>query len=266
MKSIYKIGYNKAYDEKRKGRNSKMEELDLKELFNIFWSRKNYIFLIVAICIVIGIIYSFVFVEPKYKAEADLLLAQTNNSQTVEETTGTSITANDLTLNQKLVPTYSKLLKTDRVIDKVINNLNIDVTPEQLKNNVTVSAVEDTQLIKITVTDANPHNAKVITDEISDVFIEEIAHAIYKMDNVMVVNPANEPNAPYNVNHARDVLMFAFAGLVLAIIYALVANMLDTTVKTTEDIEKKLGLSVISKIPLYNFNSAMKPVSKGGRK
>ena len=49
-----------------------MEELDLKELFEIFWSRKAEIILIIAIFLIIGLTYSFYFVSPKYKSETSL--------------------------------------------------------------------------------------------------------------------------------------------------------------------------------------------------
>ncbi len=269
MKNIPEIGYNITYEKIGKEDIKNMEDFDLKELFSIFWNRKNYILLIVAISMVVGIIYSYFFVKPKYKSQTSLLLAQSNiNAQEQEGIVGDvgGITTNDVTLNQKLVPTYSVLLKSDSIINEVVDNLNIDVSAEQLKNSITVSAVKDTQLINITVTAEAPRNAKVIADEISKVFIEKIAHDIYKMDNVTIIDSAKEDSNPYNINHTKDIIMFTAIGIVIAIVYVLIANMLDTTVKSQEDIEKKLGLSVISSIPLYNFNASMKPVSKGGRR
>ena len=131
-----------------------MEELDLKELFNIFWSRKLFIILIIAIFIGIGIAYSYIYISPMYKSETSLLLVKSKEDENGNNV-GT-ITTNDLTLNQKLVATYSELIKSQTIINTVKSNLNIDKTEEQLRANIKVSAVENTELIKITVTDEKP--------------------------------------------------------------------------------------------------------------
>ena len=89
---------------------------------------------------------------------------------------------------------------------------------------------------------------------------------IYKINNVHVVDEAEIETTPYNINHVKDIVMFAFIGLVVACIYVILANMLDTTVKTKEDVEKKLGLTVLTIIPLNNFDDMMKNNRKGGRR
>lgn len=238
-----------------------MEELDLKELFNIFWSRKVYIAIITAIFLVIGIIYTFIFVTPGYESTTTVILAK--SSETTGETE--TITTTDLTLNQKLVSTYSELIKSKNVLRDVINHLQINKTVVGLRNNITVSAVKDTDLIKITVTDANPEIAQTIASEIADVFIEKVAKGVYGISNVQVWDKAEVPTAPYNINHAKDVIIFIFIGIVVSAVYALIANMLDTTVKSKEDIEKKLGVSVLTTIPLCDFDYNSKQ-TKGGRK
>lgn len=126
-----------------------MEELDLKGLFNIFWSKRIYIVLIIAIFAVIGIIYSFAFVTPEYKAETTLVLAKTDDEQVQDQTgTSTGITQTDITLNQKLVSTYSELIRGKRVLKEVISNLKIDETEESLKKKITVSQKKIQKLFK----------------------------------------------------------------------------------------------------------------------
>ena len=235
-----------------------MEEIDLKDLFNIFWSKKSQILLIIAIFIVIGFMYSYIFLTPKYQASTSILLAKSNTSQSSD---GTTITANDLTLNQKLVSTYSELLKTETVLTQVINNLGINKTVEDLQQNISVSAKDDTEIIEIKVIDVDAKVAQKIANETAQVFISKIAKEYYNMDNVYVVDEAKEEKVPYNVNHVKDLAIFAIIGFVLASIYVLILNMLDTTVKSKEDIEKKLGLTVLTTMPLCNFGQV-----KGGKR
>lgn len=237
-----------------------MEELDLKELINMFWSRKLQIVIIVLIFLIIGVVYSYLFVEPEYTATTTVILAQSATTDDSE-----TITSNDLTLNQKLVSTYSTLIKSDNVLDEVIRNLNIDKTASSLKNNISVSSVDDTDLIQISVTDSNPELASRIATEVVNVFIEKVANGVYKINNAQVWDSAETPTAPSNINHTRDIIIFIFAGLVVSAIYVLIANMLDTTVKSKDDVEKKIGLTVLTTIPLCDFDANVNK-RRGGRR
>lgn len=237
-----------------------MEELDLKELINMFWTRKLQILIIVAIFLIIGLVYSYLYVEPEYTATTTVILAQSATTDDSE-----TITSNDLTLNQKLVSTYSTLIKSDNVLDEVIRNLNIDKTASSLKNNISVSSVDDTDLIQISVTDSNPELASRIATEVVNVFIEKVANGVYKINNAQVWDAAETPTAPSNINHTRDIIIFVFAGLVVSAIYVLIANMLDTTVKSKDDVEKKIGLTVLTTIPLCDFDANVNK-RRGGRR
>ena len=235
-----------------------MEELDLKELFTMFWNKKVQIILIVAIFVVIGIIYTIGFVTPVYTSTTTLVLAGQTSDNTATNTTSDTITSTDLTLNSKLVGTYSKLVTSDKVVRQVISNLGIDVDVEDLKKNITVTSVEDTELIEISVTNENPTYAMQIANETVELFKEQVAE-IYNINNVHVVDAAEEEKVPSNVNHTKDVILFAFIGIVVAVIYVLIANMLDTTIKSREEVEKLYKVPVLAEIP---FNTE----EKGGRK
>ncbi|MBR1654210.1 MAG: hypothetical protein IJ690_04600 [Clostridia bacterium] len=236
-----------------------MEELDLKQLFKIFWNKRLHIISIVLVFLIIGSIYSFAFVKPKYKAYTTLVLAQSDVLAT-EGDKAQGITQTELTINQKLVPTYSELVKTNNVLREVIRELGLNVDEDELRKSVTVKLVEDTELIKITVTNKNAVDAKNIANKIAEIFSDRVKQ-IYKIDNVTIVDPAEEAEEPYNINHIKDLAIFMAIGLVVAIIYVLLANLLDTTVKSAEDIEKELGVSVLVSIPELREDNK---IGKGG--
>ena len=158
------------------------------------------------------------------------------------------ITQSELTINQKLVPTYSELVKTKNVLREVIRELRLNVNEDELKKNVTVKLVEDTELIQITVTNKNALDAKNIANKIAEIFSDRVSE-IYKINNVTIVDEAEEPTEPYNINHIKDIAIFMVVGLVVAIIYVLLTNLLDSTVKSAEDVEKELEVSVLASIP-----------------
>ena len=79
-----------------------MEELDLKELFNIFWNRKLYIILIILVFVVIGLVYTTKYTKPLYSSSTTLVLVSTSNNNTTGNNT---VTAGDITLNSRLEAT-----------------------------------------------------------------------------------------------------------------------------------------------------------------
>ena len=207
-----------------------MEELDLKELISIFWNKKVHIVLIVAIFMVIGIIYTMAFVTPKYQSSTTLLLAKVSNTTGTQTQDIDTITTTEITLNSKLVSTYSELVKSKNVIRTVRANLGINADEEEIRQGVNVSSVKDTELIEITVTNKDAIYAAKIANEIAKVFTDKIKE-YYNISNVYVVDEAEVTNTPSNVNHTRDIVIFIFVGLVVAVLYVLIANMLDTTIK-----------------------------------
>lgn len=235
-----------------------MEELDLKELLMLFWNKKVKILLIVAIFMLIGIIYTIGFITPVYTSSTTLLLATSGNSADKTNT----ITTTDITLNSKLVSTYSTLIKSKTVLRQVISNLGINISEDELEKNITVSQEKDTEIIRISVTNADATTAAKVANEVAKVFSQRVSE-IYKINNVQVVDQAEVDTIPSNINHAKDIMIFACVGIVVSVMYVLIANMLDTTIKTAEEVEKEFKVPVLASIPLYNFE----PVKvKGGKK
>lgn len=221
-----------------------MEEIDLKDLFNMFWGRKAQIILIILIFITIGIIYTIGFTTPKYDSSTTLVLASSGDTNT-----NTAMIATEITVNSKLVSTYSELIKSKNVLREVSDNLGIEINEEILKNNVSVRAVKNTELIEIIVEHENATYAMQIANEIAKVFTQKVKE-IYNIDNVQVVDEAEIESEPSNINHMKDVVVFSMIGIVVAIAFVLIASMLDTTVKTAEDIETNFNVLVLASIPV----------------
>lgn len=235
-----------------------MEELDLKELFNIFWERKLEIVVILLISIVIGAVYSFLIVEPKYTSYTTVLLTQGTGKEQNE--TSSSITQSDLTLNSNLVATYRDIITSRAVLQEVISNLNIrGLTEENLKKSITVNQKSATEILEIKVTNANPNYAEIIANKTTEVFSKKVGE-IFKINNVYIVDKAEASQTPSNINHTKDIVIFMFVGIVIACGYVLLVNMIDNTVKTEADIEKITGLKVLASIPNYDTEA------KGGKR
>lgn len=234
-----------------------MEELDLKELFFMFWDKKLEIILITLMFVAVGIGYSYFFVKPEYTSTTSLVLAQSSSSG---QTGDGAISATDLTMNSKLVSTYSELIKRKAILGQVCENLNIpDSNIQELRGKIKVNSAKNTEIIEISVTNKDPNKAAAIANEIAKVFGEKIVE-IYNISNVYLLDRAEANAVPSNINHMKDVVIFAFIGLVIAAVYVLIANMLDNTIKTEQDVEATTELLVLSSIPNYDVEIKSKRV------
>lgn len=223
-----------------------MEEIDLREMFQIFWNKKIPIIIIVVIFIIGGLIYTTKFITPMYSSSTTLVLA---SSEDAKNTANTTITATDITINSKLVSTYSELVKSKNILREVINNLGIQMDEEILRKHVKVTSVKNTELIEITVEDEYASIAAKIANEIAKVFTDKVKE-IYNINNVQIVDEAEITSTPSNINSAKNTILFAGMGMVVAVVYVIIANMLDTTVKTAEDIENNFNVPVLVSIPM----------------
>lgn len=214
-----------------------MEEINLRELLSYFKSKIGLIILVLFCAITIGNSFTILTRVPMYQSTTKIVLVSENNNNSSE-----------VTLNRNLVGTYSEIIKSRTVLSNVINNLGIDESVSELSKNITVTSVTNTEVIIITVANDNSEDAKLIADETAEVFMKEI-QKIYKLNNVSVIDKAQESDTPFNINYVKDNLIYVAVGLILGLGIAFVMYYFDTTIKTSNEIEDKLGENVLGAVP-----------------
>lgn len=220
-----------------------MEELDLKELFQFFLSKFYIVVIVTFCCVVISVLYGIILKKPMYNSYTTLVLAGAN-----VETSENSITQSDITLNQKLVSTYREIIKSRKISLQVIENLNLDMTPEELKSSISVVSESDTELIRITVSNESAKLASEIANEIASVFSKEIVE-IYNIKNVSVIDKAVTPEKPYNMNVFKQLALTVIIAIVLSFGDIFVLFYFDTSIKSIEEVEQKVGLPILGSVP-----------------
>lgn len=219
-----------------------MEEINIRDFLNYL---KKYVLVIaaVALVLIIGVfIYDKSIKKPLYTTYTTIILTKSNETQT-----GTTITQNDILLNQKLVETYSKIIKSKLVLEQVISETGVTYTAEELSENVSVEAYENTEMLKISVTDQDPELAANIANSIAQVFSGEIAK-IYQINNISVVDVAVTPEEVSNNTLKRDLLIALFISIFGTIGVVFVVYYFDDTVKLTDDLEEEIGMPVVAKV------------------
>lgn len=218
------------------------ETIDLREYFGIIKKRFWIIALITTIAIVVSGAISFFVLTPVYEAKSTLIV----NTEKNEETQ--MITGDQFNVTQKLAVTYGEIIKSRSVLDDVIKNLKLDDRYEDLAKNVTVSPVKDTQIISISVQDTNKEKARDIANEIPKVFKKE-AKRITKANDIQVIDKAILPQSPIKPNKMMNMAIAAVLGAMIGLFVVFLIEYLDNKLKTPQDIEKHLGLSVLGVVP-----------------
>lgn len=221
-----------------------MEELDLKELLYEFWKKKFLVLVIVVIGIAAGMFYSQFLVKPMYKSTTTLVLSKPTNS----ETSSTGITTNDITINQKLVSTYSEIMKSRSVASAVKERLSLNISESDIEKSITVQSKKDTELLEISVSNDDPKDAAVIANTLAEVFTEKVKE-VYKIENVSVIDKAIPDENPYNINLKKTILLFAIGALFVACAIVFATVYFNNTFKNPDEVEKALGLPVLAVIP-----------------
>lgn len=216
------------------------EEIDLKELWHIFWSNIKLIGIITVVFMVITALVTVFMIDKQYESYTTLMLGKTN----VSDQEGTSeLTYNDVILNQKLVATYGEIMKSKVITNKVINDLELDMSSQQLGGMIAVNTLNNTEILKITVTHTDAVVASNIANEIATTFKEYISK-LMKLDNVSVIDEAVESNTPVSPRTTMNIAISFVLGLVISVFIVFLKEYLNTKIMSPKDIEK------ISKYPL----------------
>ena len=229
-----------------------MEEIDLKELFEFIKKKIGLLITITVVICLLGCIYGLFIQKPMYKSYTTIILG--GNETTASQT----ITQSDITLNKNLVDTYAEIVKSRRVLEQVIAELDLEETYEELSNKISVSAVNkisvssvnNTEIIKITVVDSNPIEAKNVANVTANFFSKEVIK-LYNMNNVNVLDEANEANEPYNINIPKQVIIYFFIGIIIALSILFIIFYFDRTIKSVEQVEQKIKLPILGGVEEY---------------
>ena len=152
----------------------KNENIEISRILDIVKSKKLVIATILVIFIVLGCIYSYHYVVPKYKATSSLLLIP-NSASEGKVIVSSDLTVNaDLTVNSGLIETYRSIGENSKVIKQVIQNLGLDMTEEELLKEMKITVMKDTYVIQVEVTNTNAQVAMEIAKEFDEVFLKEI--------------------------------------------------------------------------------------------
>jgi capsular polysaccharide biosynthesis protein len=233
-------------------------EIDLLEIVRLIRAR-IWIILLTGIltAAVAGLISNFLL-TPIYTSTSKLYIV--NKSTSI-----TSLALQDLQLGAQLTQDYMVLVKSRPVVTQVIDNLELDMSYEEMLSVISISNPTNTRILEITAEYPDPFLAKRIVDEFATVSTSRIAKIMDTSEPTVVEEGYMQPN-PSSPNTKRNVLIGGILGLFLAAGIVVVLFLLDDTIKDSEDIEKYLGLNTLGLIPVEAGGQKQMEKDKRNRK
>ena len=213
-------------------------EIDLKELFFELVGEWKKIAISTVLAAVIFFVVSAFIITPQYQSTSKLYLLKSEGISSLT----------DLQLGTNLANDYMEVVDGRPILDQVIANLNLDMSYGELKGILTFTNPSSSRIIEITATHPDPKVAKAIADEVADVAKQFIKDKM-KQDEPSVLQYGYVATSQVSPNVTTNTILGALVGAFLAIAVVVITYLMNDTIMTPDDMEKKVGIQVLASLP-----------------
>jgi len=224
------------------------EEISLVELFQML---KKHIGLIIGTTLAgfaILAIYTLFIATPTYESSSQLLVSRPTEENTIQQS--------QINANIQLINTYEDIITNPVILDPVIEELGLDTTVDQLRERISVSTAEESQVFSVDVTGEDPYLASEIANTTASVFQNNL-DSIMNVDNVTVISQAVPDTDAVSPNTVLNLVIGILLGGMIGIGAAFLIEFLDTTVKDESFIEQELGWTSLGRVSEMSIEEAL---------
>jgi len=219
------------------------QEIDLRKIISILYHR---ILWIIGTTILFGVaafVITHYILIPKYEADGTIYVYNSDNRQEVA-----TITSSDITTSQKLVDTYIVILQSSTVVEKVVADTKLGYTENEIREMLSATSLNGTEVFQISITNENPEHAQAICNSFLSIAPQEIIRVV-RAGGVEVIDWAKTPEEPVSPNIKRNMAIAMMLGVVMSFALAIMVELMDTKIKTQEELAQLLNLPVLAVIP-----------------
>ncbi len=240
------------------GNRDDIIEINLGELFAVLLGRAFLIISAGLFFALAGLFVSKFVMHPVYDSTTKIYILNKEENQTV--------TYSDVQISTQLTQDYAELIKSRYVLEEVIQRLNlVDVSYDDLSSVLKVDTPSDTRIVAITARDEDPLMAMKIANCIREVASEHIAN-VMDIDAINVAETANVPVDKAGPSVMKWTVIAGVLGAIVIAFFVILEYLLDDTIKSTDDIERYLGLSTLALVPLTTEETDKKKTKKKDKK
>ncbi|OIS62116.1 YveK family protein [Staphylococcus equorum] len=216
--------------------------LDLSKILQMLRKNVKTLIILPIICLLISAIVTFFFLDSKYQASTQVLVNQKESDS--------QMMAQEVQSNIQLVNTYSEIVKSPRIIDKVSKKLDRAYSTSELSSMVSVSNQAESQLLNISVDSKSKNDSEHIANTVAQVFSEEVPD-IMNVDNVSILSEADNTAKQVAPKTMINLVLGIVIGLILALLIIFIKELLDKRIKSEEDVANELDIPVLGSIQKF---------------
>ncbi|MBQ8525544.1 MAG: hypothetical protein IJ460_02325 [Clostridia bacterium] len=223
--------------------NEESASLNLKDLYDKLLEYK----VIFIVCLIVCTIFSFVYykclVTPRYSSSSVIYV----NCMNPEQTTGDGISEYEIQSSRALTTTYMEILCGRTFLNSVSADIGYKYDWRQLASMISISQVNETELLKVNVSALTQEDAYIICKSIVDNAPSKML-AVFKRGTIEVVDEVNMPMLPSTVGMKRIILVGFVMGMLLGVLIAFVLEVFDTKIRTSEELAHRYDITVLGEI------------------
>ena len=220
-------------------------ELGVSDILNIFRIRWLVILIVGVLVATVSFCYYNFFVAEQYRASAQLFADTRKESSDGKDT---YINSAHITAAKELANTYTYVIKTNTILDTVIKELNLDMSYSQLASKINISVVDETQVLRISVTDVDKMRALAIVTKIVEK-APDIINAKIDSGKLISIDAPTVTSAPVSPNVPRNTLIGFVIGVFITFAFYIIRRLLDNKFRSAEDIHRILDMPLLGVIP-----------------
>ena len=232
-------------------------EINLQDILKVLIKR---IWIILLCMVLVGsaaLVYTVNFVVPQYQASVTMYV---NNNSSKDKN---YVSSGDLAVALKLVATYVNIIKSDRVLERVVEKTGLMVTTSQIRSMISAEPEGETEMFRVTVTSPYPQMSADIANAIAQLAPEEIAEII-EGSSAKIIDEARVPTHRSSPSYTVNTIIGAMVGALLSSLVVILVHLLDVRVKSEEDLQRICDAPVLGVIP--NLTNDAKNAGKKVRK
>lgn len=218
------------------------EQLNLVSVIDILLRRWTVILLSAVLVGVFAFVYSEVFISPTYSSNASLYV--NSSKQNISEDVSTAT----LSSSRQLVMTYAEILQARTFLETIATELDGKYTVNQIKKMISMEALNETEILLITVKGTSPEDVYKITKGIIKYAPDELIRVV-EAGSVKVLDDASEPKTPISPNIRTNTFIGVFLGLLLGALIVIVLELFDTRIKNSDEISQRYKEPLLGEIP-----------------
>lgn len=203
----------------------------------------------IAICSILGGLIAFSYtifmVTPLYQANCMIYV---NNSSFSVGSSSFSISSADISASQSLVDTYIVILKSRATLNEVIEEAGLDMSYSQLNGMVSASAVNETEIFRVTVTSPDPDQAKLIANTIAEVLPVKVSDII-DGSSVRIVDYAVKPSVKASPSVTKNTSVGLIIGFGIMALIVILLDLFDDVIRNEDYINQNYDIPILASIP-----------------